>query len=191
MLPCFHHDLYRTLCPRDAFFLLQFFLFFSFFDFVSPYLEKISFPLSSNEQISSAPLFWLAPDDPVETPYPLSYFSIGIRYGNKHRVISVPYPNTNVSQRMRRFHTPSRASCLPLPANLPFLVLIGSPILLPLVLLLSPRRADLLVLPTKRKEGQISLLLLQFSWHYWSAAVLVILPTLVICIQLPPTLMFV
>jgi len=35
MLPCFHHDLYRTLCPQCAFFLLPFFLFFSsapFFD---------------------------------------------------------------------------------------------------------------------------------------------------------------
>ena len=32
MLPCFHHDLYRTLCSRRAFFLIQFFLFFSSFD---------------------------------------------------------------------------------------------------------------------------------------------------------------
>jgi len=59
------------------------------------------------------------------------------------------------------------------------------------VLLFPPRRVDLLVPPTERKEGQTSLPLLQFSWHYWSAAVLIILPTLVICIQLPPTLLFV
>jgi len=49
---------------------------------------------------------------------------------------------------------PSRASSSPLPANFPFLVLIGSPILLPLVLLFRPRRVDLLVPPTERKEGQ-------------------------------------
>ena len=48
---------------------------------------------------------------------------------------------------------PSRASRLPLPANFPFLVLIGSPILLPLVLLFPPRRVDLLVPPTERKEA--------------------------------------
>jgi len=42
----------------------------------------------------------------------------------------------------------------------------GSPILLPLVLLVSPRKVDLLVPPTERKEGQTSLRLLQFSWHY-------------------------
>jgi len=35
VLPVFHHDLYCTLCPRCAFFLLPFFLFFSSFDFVS------------------------------------------------------------------------------------------------------------------------------------------------------------
>jgi len=81
---------------------------------------------------------------------------------------------------------PSRASCLSLPVNFPFLVLIGAPILLPLVLPPSPRRVHLLVLPTERKEGQTSLLLHQFSWHCWSAAVLVILPTLLICFQLPP-----
>jgi len=86
---------------------------------------------------------------------------------------------------------PSRASCSTLPANFSFLVLIGSPILLPLVLLLFPKRVDLLVLPTERKEGQTSLPLRQFLWHYWSAAVLVILPTLVVCIQLAPTLLFV
>ena len=55
---------------------------------------------------------------------------------------------------------PSGASCLPLPANFPFLVLVGSPILLPLVLLFVPslRRVNLLVPPTERKEGQTSLL---------------------------------
>jgi len=70
MLPCFHHDLYRTLCLRYALFLLPFFFLFTslyalfllpvffFFtpvDFVSQYLKKISFPLSSNERISSLP----------------------------------------------------------------------------------------------------------------------------------------
>jgi len=85
---------------------------------------------------------------------------------------------------------PSRASCLPLPANFPFLVLIGFHILLPLVLFFFPRRVDLLVPPTERKLGQTSLLLLQFSWHHRSGAVLVILPTLVICIQLSPTLLY-
>jgi len=59
MFPCFHHDLYRTLCPWCAFFLLPFFLFFSSFDFVSSYLQKTFFPLSSNERISSAPFFKL------------------------------------------------------------------------------------------------------------------------------------
>jgi len=88
-------------------------------------------------------------------------------------------------------HHTTQASCLPPPANFSFLVLTGSPILLPLVLFLPPRRVDLLVPPTERKEGQTSLLLLQFLWHYGSASVLVVLPTLVICIQLPPTLLFV
>jgi len=45
---------------------------------------------------------------------------------------------------------PNRASCSTLLANFSFLVLIGSPKLLPLVL---PRRVDLLVPPTERKEG--------------------------------------
>ena len=49
---------------------------------------------------------------------------------------------------------PSRATCSTLPANFSFLVLIGSPILLPLVLLSPPRRVDLLVPPTERKEEQ-------------------------------------
>ena len=58
MLPCFHQDLYCTLCPRRAFFLFPFFLFFSSFDFVSSYLKKISFPLNSlNDRISSAPFY--------------------------------------------------------------------------------------------------------------------------------------
>ena len=59
MLPCFQHGLYRMLCSRCAhgFFLLPFFLFLSSFDFVSSWFEKISFPLSSNERISSAPFF--------------------------------------------------------------------------------------------------------------------------------------
>jgi len=50
---------------------------------------------------------------------------------------------------------PSRALCSTLPTNFPCLVLIGSPILLPLVLLFPPRRVDLFVPPTDRKEGQI------------------------------------
>jgi len=53
-----------------------------------------------------------------------------------------------------------------------FLVLIGSPILLPLVLpkFPPPRRVDLLVPPTERKEESTSLpLLFRFSWHYWPA----------------------
>ena len=86
---------------------------------------------------------------------------------------------------------PSYASCLPLPANFHFRVLIGSPTLLPLVLLWVSRRVDLFVPLTARKEGQTSLLLLQFSWHYWSVALLVIMPTLVICIPPPPNLLFV
>jgi len=45
----------------------------------------------------------------------------------------------------------SRASCLPLSANFSFLVLIGSLIFLPLVLLFPPRRIDLLVPSTERK----------------------------------------
>jgi len=44
--------------------------------------------------------------------------------------------------------------------------MIGSPIFLPLVLLFSPRRVDLLVPPIDRKEGQTLLPLLQFSLHY-------------------------
>ena len=76
---------------------------------------------------------------------------------------------------------PSRTSCLPLPPNFTFLVLIGSPILLPLDLLYPSRRVDLLVPPIGKKEGQTSLCLLQFSWHYCSAAVLVILALLFCC----------
>ena len=53
---------------------------------------------------------------------------------------------------------PSRALCLPRPANLPFLVLIGSPIFLPLILIFPPNGEDLLVPPTERKEGQTLLL---------------------------------
>jgi hypothetical protein len=79
------------------------------------------------------------------------------------------------------------SSCIVQPT---FLVLIGFPILLQLVLLFPPRRVDLPIPPTEKKKGQTVLLLLQFSWHYWSAAVLVILPTLVIFIQLHPTLLF-
>jgi len=71
-----------------------------------------------------------------------------------------------------------------------FSSLIGSPKLSPLVLLFNHTKLDLLVQLAARKEGQTSLLLLQFSWHYWSAAVLIILPILVICVQLPPTLLF-
>jgi len=52
---------------------------------------------------------------------------------------------------------PSRAWCSTLPAKFFFLVLIGSPILLPLVLLFPPKRVDLLVPLTERKEGQTSL----------------------------------
>jgi len=47
---------------------------------------------------------------------------------------------------------PSRALCLPLFNNFPFLVRIDSPILLPLVLLPPPRRVDLLVLPTEKER---------------------------------------
>ena len=97
MLSYFHHHLYRTLCPRCALCLLPFFLFFSSFGFVSSYLEKISFPLSSNERISSAPFF-----------------------------------GTCTTR-------PNCASCLPLPANFPFLVLTGSPI--SLVLLFFPQKS--------------------------------------------------
>jgi len=42
MLPCFYNDLYRSLCPRCAFFLLMFVLFFSSFDFVLSSLKMIS-----------------------------------------------------------------------------------------------------------------------------------------------------
>ena len=47
---------------------------------------------------------------------------------------------------------PSRASCLLLPANFPFLVLIGSPILLPLVLLFPPQKSRS-PRPTDWKKG--------------------------------------
>jgi len=47
----------------------------------------------------------------------------------------------------------SRASCLPIPANLPLHVQIGPSILLLLVLLFLPRRVNLLVPPTARKGG--------------------------------------
>ena len=45
----------------------------------------------------------IASDVVVETPYPLSYCSIG--YENNHMVISVPYPNAKAAQRMRRLHS--------------------------------------------------------------------------------------
>jgi len=38
--------------------------------------------------------------------------------------------------------------------------------IIPLVLLFPPKRVDLLVPPTERKDGQTSLLLHQILWHY-------------------------
>jgi len=89
------------------------------------------------------------------------------------------------------------ASCLPRLANLPFLVLIGSPIWLPLVPLFpsnfkirSLRHSDW---KKRGVDNLTSLLLIPITWHYWSAEMLVILPKSesVICIQLHPTLRFV
>ena len=91
MLPCFHHDLYRTLCPRCAFFLLPFFLFFSSFDFVFYHSQRRFLSRSAKMSGFLPPLF------------------------------------LTCSQR------PSRSSCLPLPANVPSLILIGSPISQPIV----------------------------------------------------------
>jgi len=52
-------------------------------------------------------------------------------------------------------HTTQSCIMLDSSSQLFFLVLIGSPILL--LLVLPPRRVDLLVLPTERKEGQTSI----------------------------------
>ena len=41
-----------------------------------------------------------------------------------------------------------------------------------------------------KRGADILLLVLRFSWPSWSTAVLIILPTLVTCIQLPPSLLF-
>jgi len=51
---------------------------------------------------------------------------------------------------------PSGALCLPLPAHFPFLVVIGSPIILPWFFFF-PRRVDLLIPLIDREEGQTSL----------------------------------
>jgi len=142
MLPCFHHGLYRMLCPQYALCFLPFF--FSFL-FRFSIVRNDFFPLSSNEQISSTPFVDL-------------------------------------------HQTAHDQSCVMLASSsqVAFSFSVGSPIL-PLAPIFSP--GDLLATPTERKEGQTSLLLLQFSWQYCSAAVLLILPTLTICIQLFATLL--
>jgi len=133
-------------CTRFA---LVLFVFLSF-DFVSRYLQKIIFPLSSNGYISSDPLFWRVPHtgNPVvrcACLFQPTCLSCSERFSHITTVGSSPPPHKNIC---------------PCPAD------------------------------WKKGGADIPASPLNF-WHYWSSVVLVILPTLVICIQLPQTLLFV